>query len=127
ALQAAPIPVAVSFYTPLLVLAVVYVPGLLLISNLFAGLGAFGTVFQRDCSPLLTCTAMAWTAAQLPILLAQWTAPLAVLEIVGALAYLFFAVLLFFAVRTVFGASNGGAAAIVCLSWIPLAAAVLLW
>ena len=34
---------------------------------------------------------------------------------------------MFFAVRTVFGTSNGAAIAIVCLSWIPLAAAVLLW
>ena len=52
-------------------LAVVYVPGLLLLGDLIARLGAFATVFQRDYSPLLTCTAMAWTAAQLPIVLSH--------------------------------------------------------
>jgi len=45
-----------SFYTPLLLLAVVYVPGTLLVTMLLASLGAFWTVFERDYSPLLTCT-----------------------------------------------------------------------
>ena len=116
----------VPFYTPLLVLAVVYVPGLLLIGNLLVRLGAFSTVFQRDYSPLLTCAAMAWAAAQIPILLAQWTAPFEVLAIIAILSYIYFAVLIFFAVRTVFGTSNAASAGIVCLSWIPLAGAALL-
>jgi tetratricopeptide (TPR) repeat protein len=124
---ALPFPPGLHFYTPLLVLAVVYVPGLLLLGSLIAHTGALGTAFQRDYSPLLTCVAMAWSAAQLPILLAQWTAPPEVRLIVSAAAYLYFAVLVFFAVRTVFGTGNGAAAAIVCLSWIPLAAAVFLW
>ncbi len=127
ALKAGPLPVALSFYTPLLVLAVVYVPGVILLSNLIVGLGVFTTVFQRDYSPLLTCTALAWAAAQIPILIAEWTAPLPVLEIVAGLSYLYFAALMFFAVRTVFGAGNGASAAIVALSWAPLAAAALLW
>lgn len=114
------------FYFPLLILAVVYVPGLLFLGNLLARLGSFGTVLQRDYSPLLTCTAMAWTAIQLPIILARWTSPLAVLQLIGALAYLYYAVLVFFAVRTVFGIGNGLSAAVVALSWIPLAAAVVL-
>ena len=61
--------VSFSFYTPLLALAVVYVPGVLLLSTLLARLGGLGTVFQRDYSPLLTCTAMAWSAANLPLVL----------------------------------------------------------
>ena len=89
----------VAFYTPLLMLAVVYVPGLLLLAILIARLGAFGTVFERDYAPLLTCAAMAWTAAQLPILLARWTGPLLVTEIVATGAYLYFALLMFFAVQ----------------------------
>ena len=117
----------IPFYTPLLMLAAVYVPGLLLLAILIARLGAFTTVFQRDYSPLLTCTAMAWSAAQLPVVLAQWTGPLLVTQIVAVLAYFYFVLLIFFAVRTVFGASNAAAAGIVCLSWIPLAAAVFLW
>jgi tetratricopeptide (TPR) repeat protein len=126
-LNSGPHPALFSFYTPLLILAVVYVPGLLLLGALVGRAGAAGTVFQRDYAPLLTCIGMAWSAAQIPILIAQWTAPLPVLEIVAGCAYLYFAVLVFFAVRTVFGASNGAAAAIVCLSWIPLVAAAFLW
>ena len=42
--------------------------------------------------------------------------------ILAALAFLYFAVLMFFAVRTVFGVDNGAAAGMVALSWIPLAA-----
>lgn len=116
-----------SFYMPLLVLAAIYVPGTLLITNLIARLGSFGTVFQRDYSSLLTCTSMAWTAAQILVVLAAWVAPLAALATVAVIAYFYFAVLMFFAIRTVFGAGNGVAAGAVCLSWIPLVAAVFLW
>jgi tetratricopeptide (TPR) repeat protein len=116
----------VSFYTPLLLLAVVYVPGLLVLGALVGRAGMLRTMFQRDYSPLLTCVAMAWAATQIPIVLARWTGPLLVLEIVAGLAYLYFAALVFFAVRTVFGTGNAAALAIVALSWIPLAAAVVL-
>jgi tetratricopeptide (TPR) repeat protein len=116
----------IAFYMPLLVLAVVYVPGLLFLGNLIGRLGSIGTIFGRDYSPLLTCAAMAWTAAQLPVVLARWTSPLPIVQLIGGLAYLYFAVLVFFAVRTVFGIANGAAAGVVALSWIPLAAAVVL-
>ena len=117
-----------SFYTPLLVLAVVYVPGILLLGKLLAGLGGgFATAFERDYSPLLICTAMAWTAANLPLAVAGWIFPPPILAVLAALAYLYFVVLMFFAVRTVFGIGNGIAGAMVCLSWIPLIAAVIFW
>ena len=125
-LQAGPIRFPFSFYTPLLVLAAVYVPGVLLIAVPIARLGALGTVFQRDYSPLLTCAAMAWSAAQITLVLAVWTAPATVFPVLAAAACLYFAVLMFFAVRTVFGTENGVAAGIVCLSWIPLVAAFFL-
>jgi tetratricopeptide (TPR) repeat protein len=116
------------FYAPLLVLAVFYVPGTLVLSKLLAGVGgSLGSVFQRDYSPLLTCTAMAWSAANLPLVLAAWAIPAVALVAVAALAYLYFAVLMFFAVRTVFGTGNGSAVAVVCLSWLPLVAAAFLW
>lgn len=117
----------IHFYTPLLVLAVIYVPGLLLLGTLIGHTGAVGTSFQRDYSPLLTCVAMGWNAAQLPVLLAAWTSPPEAVPIVTAAAYGYFAVLVFFAVRTVFGTGNGAAIAIVCLSWLPLVAAAFLW
>lgn len=129
-LRAGLLPFAFSFYMPLLILAVVYVPGLLLLGSLVARAGAPRTIFGRDYAPLLTCIAMAWSAAQLPILIVQTVAPPEVPEvlvIVWAASYLYLAVLVFFAVRTVFGASNRAAAAIVCLSWVPLVAAAFLW
>ena len=118
---------AFSFYTPLLVLAAIYVPGTLLVTCLVGRLGSFGAVFQRDYSSLLTCTSMAWTAAQIPVVLAAWAAPLPVVGVVAVIAYLYFAVLMFFAIRTVFGTGSGIAAGAVCLSWIPLVAATFLW
>lgn len=117
-----------SFYTPLLLLAAVYVPGVLVLSKPLAGLGgSLRTVFHRDYSSLLTCTAMAWTAANLPLMAAAWVLPQPALGPITGLAYLYFAVLMFFAVRTVFGTGNGTAVAVVCLSWAPLAVAVFLW
>ena len=116
-----------SFYTPLLLLAVVYVPGTLVLGLLIGHLGNFGAVFQRDYSPLLTCAAMAWSAAQLPVLLAAWTAPREVLVVIAGLSYAYFAVLMFFAVRAVFGLENRTAAIVVALSWAPLVGARFIW
>jgi len=119
---------AFRFYTPFLVLAVFYVPGALLLSKLLGGLaGSLGDVFARDYSSLLTCCAMAWTAANLPLLAAVRVLDGPVLSGVAGTAYLYFAVLMFFAVRTVFGTQNRTAAGVVGLSWIPLLAAVFLW
>ena len=117
-----------GFYTPLLILAVVYVPGVLLIAQLIGGAGGFSAGFQRDYSPLLTCASMAWSAANIPLLVLARTLPLPVFSSpLAALTYLYFAVLMFFAVRTVFGVGNGAAAGAVSLSWIPLAGAAFLW
>ena len=116
-----------SFYTPLLVLAIVYVPGTLLVTNLIARLGGLGAVFERDYSSLLTCASMAWAAVNVPLVLVARVVPLPVLAGAGALAYLYFAVLMFFAVRTVFGTESSTAAISVVLSVVPLAAAVVVW
>jgi Tfp pilus assembly protein PilF len=121
-------PVQVSFYTPLLVLAIVYVPGVFILSHLIGrGGGSLSNAFQRDYSPLLTCTAMAWAAANLPLLFVVrllpptlWALPLAI--VVG-----FFLLLMFFAVRTIFGVENWVAGVVVALSWLPLVAAAYLW
>ena len=116
-----------SFYTPLLVLAAVYVPGVLLLGALVGRNGDLASVFRRDYSAMLTCTAMAWAAANLPLVAAAWVLPpLLVLELAAPVT-LYFMFLMFFAVRTVFAAGSGAAIAIVCLSWIPLVAAAFLW
>jgi tetratricopeptide (TPR) repeat protein len=122
------LPLSFSFFTPLLILALVYTPGVLLLSKPLAGLGGgWGSVFQRDYSPLLTCTAMAWTAASVPLVLAAWLLPPAVLGLAAVADALYFVFLMFFAVRTVFGTENRTALLIVCLSWIPLVVAAVLW
>jgi tetratricopeptide (TPR) repeat protein len=116
-----------SFYLPLLILALFYVPGVLGLSALAGRVtGSFRIGFQRDYVPMLTCVASAWTAANLPLLLIAWFVPQLFTAAAGA-AYLYFAVLVFFAVRTVFGTGNGAAVAVVCLSWIPLVAAYFIW
>lgn len=117
-----------GFYVPLLLLAAAYVPGTLLIASLLGRLAGFAPDFSRDYSPLLTCVAMAWTAANLPLLLVGWLlyAPMIAL-VVAAACLLYFTFLVFFAVRTVFGAPNGAAAAIAVLSWLPMVAVAAAW
>ena len=118
---------AAGFFMPLLVLAVVYVPGLLLLVTLLGRLGAFGMVFRRDYSPLLTCTAMALAATMIPLAAGALILPPALSLFIVPPAALYFALLMFFAVRAVFGVDNGVAAGVVALSWVPLVAAVFVW
>lgn len=113
-----------GFYTPLLLLAAVYVPGILLIGGAIGRLGGFTADFQRDYSPLLTSVAMAWTAASVLALPVSWFAPRLV-ALAVCLAY--FTFLVFFAVRTVLGASNGASAGVAVLSWLPMIAVPFLW
>jgi tetratricopeptide (TPR) repeat protein len=116
-----------GFFMPLLGLAVVYVPGLLLLATALGRLGSLGVVFQRDYSPLLTCAAMALTAAALPVAVAAWVLPSALALYMLAPAGLYFVLLMFFAVRSVFGLDNGIAAGVVALSWLPLVGGALIW
>src|SRR5271157_3253704 len=85
-----------SFYAPLLVLAAVYVPGALLLISLMARMGGPGAVFQRDYSPLLTATAMALAAVEIPVAVAAWVLPPPALLCLSGLALAYFAVLMFF-------------------------------
>jgi len=113
-------PVHFSFYQPLLLLAVVYVPGILLIG----GLLGLNVDFRRDYSSLLTCTAMSWTAAMLPVMVVSSILPTPAITMLGGL---YFLALIFFALRTVFGAGNGTSVGVICLSWLPLVAVGFLW
>jgi tetratricopeptide (TPR) repeat protein len=94
------------------------------LATLLGRLGGVGVVFQRDYSPLLTCAAMGFAAAEIPLALGASLVPVVYLLFA---AVLYFALLMFFAVRTVFGVGNGIAAGVVSLSWIPLAAAAFVW
>jgi predicted negative regulator of RcsB-dependent stress response len=120
-------PLRLGAFMPVIVLALAYVPGTLIVGALLGRLGSLGAVFQRDYSPLLTCAAMAWGAATLPLALVAWVVPSAVVVWLAAGAGLYFAVLMFFAVRTLFGVRSGAAAGIVGLSWVPLVVVAFLW
>jgi tetratricopeptide (TPR) repeat protein len=106
---------------------VVYVPGVLVLSALLGRMGGVRMVFQRDYSSLFTCIAMAWTAACLPAAAASWLVPGAIVVGIRAAAVLYFLVLVFFAVRTLFGVGSWVAAGVVVLSWIPVVAMAFLW
>ncbi|MGH9719151.1 MAG: tetratricopeptide repeat protein [Bryobacteraceae bacterium] len=118
-----------EFYSPLLITALFYVPGTILAGTLIGQLGAFRTVFDREYASFLTCTAMAWSAAYLPVsalLLALRPSLTATLSFL-AVATLYFAFLMVTAVRTVFGIDTMPAAGVVALSAIPLAGGLFLY
>jgi tetratricopeptide (TPR) repeat protein len=70
---------------------------------------------------------MAWTAANMPLAFAARFLPSFAIFVLAGLALLYFLILMFFAVRTVFGTENWVAAVVVGLSWLPLVAAAYLW
>lgn len=111
-----------TFYQPLLLLAVVYVPGVLVIARL-TGLNAN---FRRDYSSLLTCSAMAWAAAMLPVLALSWVLPNAGFAIL-VLGSMYFMLLMLYVLRTVFGAGTAAGLGVILLSWLPLVAVGSLW
>ena len=120
-------PLRLGVFAPVIVLALAYVPGTLIVGALLGRLGSLGAVFQRDYSPLLTCVAMAWAAAALPLALVAWVIPEEAVVWAAAAAGIYFAALMFFAVRTLFGVRNAAAAGIVGLSWVPLVVVAFLW
>jgi len=116
-----------TFYTPLLILAAAYVPGAFLLTAAIGRSGGTGASFRRDYAPLLTCSAMAFAAATLPLAVFVRIFPLPFFPYIAGAACAWFLCLMFFAIRTVFGAGNAQAVAIVCLSWLPLVGAAYLW
>jgi len=114
----------VGIFMPLFILAAGYVPGVLVLGSLVGHLGNAGMVLRRDYSAMLTCTAMAMAAAGIPLAGLLKIVPLPT-ALGAAVAY--FAVLMFFAVRTVLGVENGAAFGIVALSPLVLGVIALLW
>ena len=111
-----------GFYRPAIAISLFYVPLLILLVSIFAGIGSFGLLLRRDYAVLATCTLMAWAAAHLPFALAGIAvfgneADPTVHFAMWAASALLFGVFMLFAVRTVFGTSFGMAAACVALGW----------
>ena len=112
-----------AFYRPLIAISLFYVPVLILCVSIFGGVASFGLLLRRDSAVIATCALLAWSAAHLPFAIAGvalfgssidpsfwlslWIASGAV-----------FGILMFFAIRTVFGTSNLVALVTVALSWI---------
>ena len=120
--------IASSVLFSLFALALLYVPGCILVATLMAPLGSFGLVFRRDYGALLACALFSWTAAQLPFALLalalsglSWQIHLGLLA-AGTLA---FAGLMVVAVRVVLGVSVGIAMAVTVLGSVSLAVAPL--
>jgi tetratricopeptide (TPR) repeat protein len=117
-----------SIFTTLLGIAVLYVPGLILLTAMSGSAGSFSVVFRRDYGPLLTCALMAWAAAHLPFALAGLAlsslAPSLGLPAGGAraglvlwsLSALYFGFLMAFGIRTLFGAGFRKGLAVVAVA-----------
>ena len=87
--------------TPLVLLALLFVPACIAIISLWDHLGSLSVVLRRDYSPLLVCALMCWVAACLPAAIARSVVPAAA-QWVAVAAILYFLVLAALAVRTVF-------------------------
>lgn len=113
-----------SFFTPLISLSAFYVPAVIILIALFAGLGRIGLIFQRDYGSLSTCAMMAWTAAHLPfavvgaLLYSQNSIDGAVFLSLWLASVLLFGALMVFALRTVLGANYAAAIGAVGVSWL---------
>ncbi|HKQ51192.1 MAG TPA: tetratricopeptide repeat protein [Pyrinomonadaceae bacterium] len=59
---------------PILLIAVVFVPALILLANLFERRGSYGLVLQQEYAPLTAATLYAWAAANLTGLPLAWLA-----------------------------------------------------
>jgi tetratricopeptide (TPR) repeat protein len=70
---------------------------------------------------------MAWTATDIPLVFVSRFLPASTWPVAAGLALVYFLILMFFAVRTVFGTENWVAALAIGLSWLPILAAVFLW
>lgn len=110
------------FYRPALAISLFYVPFLILLVSIFAGVGSFGRLAGRDYAVLATCTLTAWAAAHLPFAIAG--VALFGTNVEPTLHFgfwlasgLLFGVFMVFAVRTVFGTSYGAAIATIVCGW----------
>ena len=106
-----------SYLAPLLMLAIVIAPAIILIRS-FAGFGSFSVLIQNDYVPLLTCALMAWAAAYLPLMLLHFVAfDLVSTPPVFAGFNVLAAILTAFAVRAVYGTGFFTAFGITVLAW----------
>lgn len=112
-----------TFFAPLISLSIFYLPVTILLLCIFAQLGNFAIVLQRNYAALAVCTLMSWTAAHLPFAIAAIflnSQPIGgeIYLAFWAASGLMFGVLMIFALRTVFGTDYAKAILTVCISWL---------
>ena len=106
-----------GYLAPLLTVAVVMVPSILLI-RAFGGFGGFMNLLNNDYVSLLMIAMMAWAAAYLPLAVLRAFTDLPVGDPLIYLAVnLYFTFLLALGVRTVFSTGAGPALGITALGW----------
>ncbi len=107
-----------SYLAPLLILAIVIVPSIILLRAI-SGFGSFGILLNNDYVPLLMCAFMAWAAAYFPLMLARFF----LLDLVDtppvyAAFNILAAILTAVAVRTVYGTGFGAAIGMTLVAWV---------
>lgn len=112
-----------GFYRPLLAITIFYIPAVILLISVFAGIGSFGLLLRRDYAVLATCTLMAWAAAHLPFALAGVALFGSEIDPIVYFALwiasgIHFGILMLFAIRTVFGLNFPVAAVVVSIAWL---------
>lgn len=116
-----------AWLIPLIILAVVIVPSILLLRAMF-GHGSFTVLLNTDYVPLLMCSLTAWAAAYLPLVILRW---IGFEWAENPLLYLAFnayaMVLTAFAVRTIYNAGFVSSLGITLIAWVAGAASAYLF
>lgn len=115
----------ISFIAIAFSLAVLYVPGLILLLMFIERGGSFAVLLRRDYGALLSCTLMAWAVSHLPFaligaMLNSLNISAEISLILWLLSNLYFGGLMIFALMTVCGADFKNAILIVGIAWIAL-------
>ncbi len=110
-------------FSPLVAIAICFVPAVILVLTFWDNLGGFGTVLFRDYMPLLVCCLFAWTAPYLLLFLANLALQAAHLPfhndaVLFWAASAWFVVLAAIAIRTLFGTSYAHGLGASCAGWL---------
>jgi Tfp pilus assembly protein PilF len=115
-----------NFLSAVIGLAVLYIPGVVLLVVLLESVGSFGVVIRRDYGSLLICALMAWAAGHLPFALAGFALdPLHLgartALVLWCLSAVCFGLFMALAVRTIFGGNFNRALLVISLASLSFA------
>jgi hypothetical protein len=121
-----------SYFSPLIALALCFIPIAILVLTKFESVGSFSMVLQRDYSSLLLCALLAWTASHLLLLLVNsvlWAmhSPAHNHPALWWGAHAYFLVLTALAMRTIAGGKLTSALAAIGGGWVGAIAGIGLY